>query len=448
MLSTKTVKPVKGHFIFNNTFQFANKPFDFFMRCLAMNEDILKIQVVARKIYMIFTAELAQHVLQKNNKNYRKSKGYKTFRLLLGDGLLTSEGDFWMKQRRLAQPAFHRKKLAGFVNTMVNCTDDLLKKWEGFEQDKPVNMAHEMMEIALQVVTQCLFSASVEIDTHKIDEAMSIGMTYVTDIIRKPLPIPLSIPTPKNQRFKEQKQSLDDLLLDIIKQRRNATEEYDDLLTMLMGAADEDTNEQMTDKQLLDELVTIFLAGHETSANALTWLFMLLAQNPQYLPKLQAEIETVLQGEKPTLESIRGLTYTKQVIQEAMRLYPPAWLIVRAAIEEEVVANYTIPKDKEVFIPVYAIHRSPKYWKNPSQFNPDNFSPEAIKARPKYAYIPFGGGPRFCIGSNFAMMEMQIIVAMILQKYTLTLSPTANIELEGLITLRPKHGMDMFLHKR
>ena len=234
---------------------------------------------------------------------------------------------------------------------------------------------------------------------------------------------------------------LDQTIYFLIEQRRKKPEGQNDLLSMLMEARDEETGEGMTDQQLRDEVATLFAAGHETSANALSWIFFLLGQNPGILQKLRVEVGSVLEGRKPALVDLAALPYVKQVIQESMRLFPPAWVIGREPLTEDQLGEYRLPKRATLVIPTWVIHRHPEFWPEPEKFDPDRFLPEKVKARDKFCYLPFGGGPRICIGINFAMMEMQLVLPMILQKYTLRLAENQRIEKEPLITLRPKNGI-------
>jgi cytochrome P450 len=439
--------PEKEHFIFKNAYYMANWPLDFLFENYDTMGPIYWVKSPIRKIAVLNDPECIRHVLQENNRNYVKSFGYDPLKLLLGNGLLTSEGDFWRQQRRMAQPSFHKEKLAAIVDTMITSTGLMLQRWEKLEGVE-LNISAEMNRIALDIVSKSLFISNVEDEIDKISTWVTVAIEEGAERIRNPFKLPMWIPTPSNLKQNKAVKVLDDVITGIIENRRNEGKQYDDLLSMLMDARDEDTGEGMSTRQLRDEVMTIFIAGHETTANALTWAFYVLAQNPEIEKKLQEEIDTVLQGKPVSFENLRSLAYTRMVIDETLRLYPPAWIIGRKNVEDDEIAGFHIPAGTNCLIPTLCLHRSPKYWKDPLKFDPERFSPEKVKEQKKFTYFPFGGGPRLCIGNNFALMEMQVVLASVMQRYRFELKDKTPIELDPLITLRPKQNVYLKLVKR
>ncbi len=401
-----------------------------------------------RKAIVVDTPEYVKHVLQDNNKNYTKSLAYKKLLTrLLGQGLLTSEGDFWRKQRRLAQPAFHRDKLALLADDMVKCTEAIITELEAVAGQE-VNLAKYMMTVTLDVVAKSMFGSDVSGFVETVGNEIDYANEQAMKRIKNPIKLPMWVPTPENLKEQRSLDNLDRIVNGIIEARRKSDKKYDDLLQMLMDVEDADTGEKMSDRQLRDESMTIFLAGHETTALALSWLWYLLEKNPDKAEKLYTEVDTVLQGRTPQLTDLKDLTYTRMVIDETLRLYPSAWAIGRNAMEDDEIGGFRIPASFNIIVPIYIIHRDPSIWENPDDFVPERFAKENQKDLHKYAYFPFGGGPRFCIGNNFALMEMQIIVAMLVQRFRFKLQPGKTVEPAQLLTLRPKGGMPMTVTKR
>ena len=373
---------------------------------------------------------------------YVKGRDNKTLRFLLGNGLVTSEGEFWLKQRRLIQPLFHKQRLQSFVQKINESTVTMLKNWET-KTGVVIDMHTEMTNVTLDIVSQTLMSTEVVGDFKKISEALVVVMEGMMKILR----LPVWIPTPGNLKMQKNRALLFDTIQKIIEDRRKNKTEFNDLLTMLMEVEDADTRERMTDEQLRDEVITIFLAGHETTANALSYTFFLLAQHAEIKQRVVDEVKQVVGDNEMSFENLSKLEYTTMVIKESMRLYPPVWGITRDASREDVIGGYRIKKGDSIAMSPYAVHRLEKYWENPLKFDPERFSPERMKNIHRYAWFPFGGGQRFCIGNNFAMMEMQIVIALACTQFNFSLAENFKLELEPLVTLRPKHGVMMKLEK-
>jgi cytochrome P450 len=325
---------------------------------------------------------------------------------------------------------------------MAECTKDMLDRWDSERSDDCGDIHREMMRLTFRIVGRTLLSAEVDGDAKAIGDALDVAIKWANDHLEHPVRLPPWFPTPNNLRFARAKRTIEELVLRIVAERRQKKEPKNDLLGMLMDARDEE-GRGMSDAQLLHELVTLVLAGHETTANALTFILYLLSKHPAVLRKLEREVSEVLGARPPTLADLPRLAYTSQTIEESMRLYPPAWVIERESIEDDVVCGYRIPKGSIVGLPPWVTHRLPRLWPNPEGFDPDRFSKDSTQARHKHAYLPFGSGPRTCIGNAFAMMEMQIVLPMIVQRYRLELAPGFELVLDPSITLRPKEAVPM-----
>jgi cytochrome P450 len=412
--------------------------------------DVARYRVAHMRMYQVSSPEGVGRILHDNHRNYSKDVAtFGTLRLFLGNGLFTSDGDFWRRQRRLAQPAFHRRRVAAFGGLMTDATLEMLDRWRPYaDQGQPLDVATEFSRLTMEVATRALFSTSVEGDISTIGGAIATLLDDVTFRFTFPFYPPLRVPTPRNRRFLAARATLDEVVYGIISERRQRPGEHEDLLALLMEARDEETGEGMSDKQLRDEVITLFLAGHETTANALTWASYLLSAHVAVAHRLQAEVDEALEGRIPTASDLPRLPYTRMVIDETLRLYPPAWITNRRTIEADTVCGNRIPADALVSISPYVTHRDPKLWENPEGFDPDRFSPERAAGRPHYAYFPFGGGPRQCIGKGFALMEATLVLALLYQRCEMHLVPGRKVETEALATLRPRYGMWMTVHPR
>lgn len=398
--------------------------------------DIVTMRYYNFRVYFISHPDFIEQVLVAHNRKFIKGRILRKNRRLFGDGLLTSEGDFWLRQRRLAQPAFHRVRIASYADTMVKYADRLLAEWkDGEERD----IHAEMMRLTLQIVAKTLFDADVDQDAKEVGRALAALMELNSDF-RKLILTPTWLPTPRNIRAAVAIRRLDKIIFRFIEVRRRSGKDAGDLLSMLLAVRDEDGS-RMTDRQLRDEAITIFLAGHETTANALSWTWMLLSQNPAVETKLHAELDAVLAGRTPSLDDLPNLRYTGHVITESMRLYPPAWGMARVAIEDVEIGGYSIPKGCGVSLAQWVVHRDPRWFDAPEEFCPERWEGDLMKRLPRFAYFPFGGGPRQCIGNNFAVMEATLLLAMIAQRFRIRLVPGHPVVPMPSITLRPRHGI-------
>ena len=398
--------------------------------------ELVHFRMATRHVVLLANPEHIRHVFQDNYRNYSKqTPGFKVLRAFLADGLLTNEGDSWFRQRRIAQPAFHHARIATFAKTMTSAATELADRWDRDDQ-VVTNLTAEMMRLTLQIVGQTLLSTDVTQEADRVGRALTVALHSANSAVDRLVDIPQWIPTPGNIRLRRALKALDDVVYEMIRHRREHTHQTTDLLSILMDASDEDTGETMSDRQLRDEVMTIFLAGHETTALALGWVWYLLSKHPLEAERLRNELAHVLGGQPPSFDDLPHLTYTTKVIKESMRLYPPAWITSRCAIGADRIAGYNIPPRTIIFASPYVTHRLPRLWENPEQFNPERFSSEQSKALAPFAYFPFGGGPRQCIGNTFAMMEMTLVIATLAQRYRLEVMPGPQAEPAPGITLR------------
>ncbi len=424
----------KGACVFGSLSEMRENQIKLFMDSTRDHGDVVRLHLVIY-VHLINHPDHVRHVLVDNHTNYEKDRFYDRIKPVVGEGLLTSNGDFWRRQRRLAQPAFHKQRLAGFADTMSRTTADLLDGWAA-RGPGPMDVSVEMMKVALQIVGRTLFGAELGGEADVVGDALGTALEITKERFQS-LFMGAGLPTARNRRFNRAMKVLDDVVYGVIEQRRASGKDEGDLLSMLMSARDEDTGEGMSDRQLRDELMTMLLAGHETSANALTWAWFLLSKNPAVERRLHEEVGAVLGDRVPTFEDLPRLKYTRMVIDEVLRLYPPAWLYTRGTIQADEIGGYHVPAKSVVMISPYVLHRNPAIWENPEGFDPERFTEERVAARPKHAYVPFAGGPRQCIGNNFALMELTIIIAMVVQRYRLDLLPGQKIEPDPTVTLRP-----------
>lgn len=388
-----------------------------------------------------------RHILQENHRNYRKipAPSFVLLQPLVGNGLLTSDGDFWLRQRRLAQPAFHRKRIAEFARTMTAATTAMLDRWDARPTAEPLDFAHAMHRLTLEIVGKTLFSIDLTGDAERIGHAVDAVSAEIAALTVRPGSLfTIRWPFwPSTRRLNRQIRILDDVVNHIIAERRAQPGDRGDLLSMFMLAQDEETGAMMTDKQLRDEVMTMLLAGHETTAVTLAWTFHLLTQHPDVYPQVVAEVDRVLEGRIPEMDDVAQLPYLNMVLQETMRLYPPAYAVARYAAAADQIGGYDIPAGSSITMTTYYLHRHPDFWPDPERFDPLRFTPEQVRERSRFAYLPFGGGPRQCIGNNFAMVEATLITAMIVQRYHLTAEPGQTVALDPLITLRPQGAILM-----
>ncbi|HXH17469.1 MAG TPA: cytochrome P450 [Chitinophagales bacterium] len=407
--------------------------------------EMLRFRMLRHKVYVINHPELARYVLQENHKNYHKGDAYRVLALLLGNGLINSEGEFWKRQRRLAQPAFHRDSLRRIGSIVTDSAMNMLQRWRK-QNGQTINFTREMAALTIEIVAKALFTADVTPnDINTVWQSVNYLNGMAIRMIRNPLALPFWVPLPSYLKSKSDIGKLDKIVYGIIRKRRLGGTFAPDLLQLLLEARDEETGESMTEQQLRDEVMTIFMAGHETTVNALSWTWYLLKQYPDIEKKLKGESEKI-SGMFPAFDDLQSLKFGRQVIHESMRLYPPVYSIGRKMLSDDVIGNYFVPCDARILINIIGIHHHPQFWEQPENFRPERFENFDSKGNSRFAFIPFGGGPRICIGNNFAMMEMQLINALLSRHVHLELM-SRDIKPIPTITLKPGRGVMMKLLK-
>jgi cytochrome P450 len=399
-----------------------------------------------QNVFLVNDPDLIKEILVTKQRSFIKSRDIQSLKTIVGNGLLTSEKDFHLKQRRMIQPAFKKTHITSYAEDMINTTDTYISRWGTMEERL---VSDDMMNIALGIISKTMFSMEFDEGASIIGEPMEEVMNTAVRRMRSLLPLPLWVPVEKNRKFKEAVKDLDEVLFRLIGERKQAEAEHEDLLGVLMRAKDETDGLKMDDSQLRDELMTIFLAGHETTANALTWTLHLLSQHPEIQNELYEEILEVTGGGPVKPEHFSRLVCTQNVISESLRLYPPAYVIGRQADEDTEIGGYPVKKGDMILISQYVMHRNPLYYEDPDEFRPDRFKNDFLKTIPAYAYFPFGGGPRVCIGNHFAFMEAVLVLACLARQFKFSTPPgQQEIKAQPLITLRPKHGLRLIVEKR
>jgi cytochrome P450 len=433
----------KGHFLIGHALEILRDPFGLVARCGRDHGDVVRLRFGTLTFYLLLNPRDIEYVLRGNHRNFIKDKGTRLLSRLLGQGLLTSEGDFWRRQRRLAQPAFQLDQIQRYSDFMVAYTERLIDRWQS-GQTRDIHA--DMMRLTLEIVGQTLFRADVSGYADRVGRDMDIIMRYFASFFGM-IPLLQRLPLPRNFRFRKAVRDLDQIIYDTIGQRRSGQTEGDDLLGRLLAAQDEDGS-QMTDQQLHDELVTLFLAGHETTALTLSFCFYLLAQNPAAAARLDAEVQDVLSDRLPTSTDIGRLRYTEWVVRESMRLLPPAPSIGREALSDCEIGGFHVPEGTQIALVQWAVHRDPRWFEDPESFKPERWDNDLAKHLPRGAYFPFGDGPRVCIGNQFAMMEAILILATVVRRFRLSLAPGYTLRLLPSVTLRPRDGLKMTVHQR
>jgi cytochrome P450 len=411
-----------------------------FMRGLSAGGDVSSVVLGEQPLYLLNHPDLIRDVLVLKHKSFSKAIGIGSVKQLLGEGLLTAEGEVHRRHRRLAQPAFHRQRLASYADTMVAFAERALDWWR---DGAPVDIGHDMMRLTLGIAGKTLFDADLEGDTKEVGEAMA-EISELSNLVAFPLVGMLGkFELLGRRRFDRAQARLDATIYRIIEERRAHGGDRGDLLSMLMVATDEEDGQGISDRQLRDEVMTLFLAGHDTTANALTWTWHLLSQHPEAEARLHEEVDAALGGRRPSIEDMPRLAFVDQVLAESMRLYPPVWIMARKAVEDCAVGGHVIPEGAIVLMSQYLMHRDPRFFDDPEVFFPGRWTAEMKAELPRFAYFPFGGGPRQCLGEHFSWMESVLLIATIARQWRFRRMPGFEVELHPSIVLRPKHGLHM-----
>ena len=402
----------------------------------ARHGDTYRVYVPARRsyTYVIHHPDDVKRVLVSNHLNYTKGVGLDRVKILLGKGIMTSEGELWKRQRYMMQPLFHRRVITGFAEVIAQANDRRIERWESLaRRGELINLTDEMSELTLEMVLRSIFGR----DLDRLSQQLGGN--------------PFEVVTKEQSRdlqFAYKFRSLTKLVAQLIAHRRATGEEHFDYVAMLMNARDKETGAPMGERELIDEVMTLIVAGHETTASGLNWTWYLLSQHPQVESRLHAEIDAAADVPAPSLTQMEELRYTRQVIDESLRLYPPGWVLSRRTIEADVLGGYPVPAGTNVLLPLYLLHRHPHFWKDPEAFEPGRFAPGHEAERPRFAYMPFAAGPRHCIGESFALYEMLVHLYKVARRYRLRYVPDKPLELEAQINLRTRYPLHMRLEAR
>jgi cytochrome P450 len=425
--------------------RFRKNPLAYFEHMAREYGDISHVKLGRKNIFLLNHPDLIRDVLVTHHENFIKGGTFARTRKLLGNGLFFSEGDFHMRQRRMIKPAFDHRRVAGFAGAMTRQTERMRSRWHHGQR---LDVSHEMLQLTLAIVAEVLFGADLESEASEIvtvlrETMKSLSRTLPFAVVLEKLPLP---PVRKTKACRAR---LDEIVYGLINERRESPKGHDDLLQMLLDAQDEeDSAARMTDEQVRDEVVTILLAGQVTTANSLSWTWYLLAKYPEVEARLHEELDHAIAGRLPTFTDVQALPYTEKVIRESLRLYSPGWMMGRRAIKDYQLGGYIAPAGSVLVVSPYLAHRDARYFPEPLRFDPERWTPEFKAKLPKYAYFPFGGGPRGCIGEGFAWMEMTLIVATVAQQWKLRLVPDHPVVPQPLVTLQPKHGLNMSVLRR
>ncbi len=446
-----SIKPPgpKGNPILGNITQMQGKGFiDFYYDLWKQYGDVVSIKLGPLNSYLFVRPEHVQHILVKNPDIYVKGMSHDKLRTAIGNGILTLEGIDWRSQRKLMQPTYTPTNISVFGDLMLEESVNMLNRWRtDVKAGDQIDINIEITRMTMSVISRAMFGVDIGENFNEAATALVEMLNYTSSSTTSLIDVPMFIPTPKNQRLKRAKQTMKDFISDVVEKRRR--EGFgNDLLSMLMSAKDEDTNELMTDDQLHDEVLVTFFAGHETTATLLTWTLFNLAKNPTVETKLHAELQTVLGGRQPTLADMAKLPYTRMVLDETLRLYSPVSMMARDTTTDDMVDDYGIPKGSMAVIMPYITHRHPDFWEKPLEYYPEHFLPEQVEKRPRYAYYPFGAGHRICIGMHFAMMEAMLILADVAQHYRLRLATENDGSVRYIGVIRPSKPIMMTLEKR
>lgn len=435
---TQTPPGPPGHWLWGHVTGFRKDRLTFMRQVAKDYGGVVALRLAHRRLWIVTEPTVIETVLITRAREFRKHFALRLNQGILNNGLLTSEGDFWLRQRRLAQPAFHRSHVATYIPTFVEHTMRLLAHWKVGENR---DILDDMMSLTMRIASRTLFGADGDNHAQRVRGALDVSQEEFVRRLSRLIQMPKWVPTPGNRKIAKVVRDLDTIIYDFIRQRRASGEQRDDLLSRLLHARDDMDHTRMTDQQLRDECLTIFLAGQETTALALSWTWYLLAEHPEAAARIYAEVDEVLNGRVPTLDDLPRLQEIEHALLESMRLYPPAFILGREATADMELAGYFCPKGTTILMPQAVVHRDPRYFANPDNFDPTRWRNEFEKRLPKGAYFPFGGGPRICIGNTFAMIEMTLVLALIAQRFRFTMVPGRTVTTNQLFTLRPSPGV-------
>jgi cytochrome P450 len=444
MSVTASIPEVPG-FAIRQLLEFRNHRLTWQMRLQKEFGDICRVRLGPFPAVLVSSAEYTQSILVENAEHFVKSRGLRLTRPLLGDGLLTSEHEFHRRQRKLISPGFQHRRVSTYGEVMARYAEAAADTWK---EGETIDVAAAMMKLTLAIAGKTMFNADLEGEAVELGGALTVANRYAIEQISAFLPLPIGWPTPRNLRARKAIARLNATVYRVIAERRASGADPGDVLSMLLGAEEEGSGSKMNDSEVRDEVMTLFLAGHETTANALAWTFYLLSRNPDVYERLRDEVDRALGGRTPTMQDLPRMPYAMQVFKESMRLYPPGYIIGRESTCQVELGQYRLPPKTTLFINIYGMHRNPEYFPDPERFDPDRFLPAREKQMVRSSYIPFSGGPRVCIGNQFALIEGHIVLAALAQKVTFESLGDAPVEAEPLITLRPRGGVSLRVRRR
>jgi cytochrome P450 len=447
------IEQLKPSLLFRNTRRVLNNPIAFLGDVATQYGPVVRINIAGKKYLILQDPEFIKHVLSDNHRGYNKFGITKILRVFFGEGLVTSNGEMWIKKRRLIQPAFHIERISHILNIINTETHDFIKTLNKLPSGSEVNISREMLRLNVSIVNKALFSNNDKKDMQAMMLILEDLTNFATKWMKSIIKIPLNWSTPSNIKFRKNCREYDSIIYAMIDRRRRYKKEHighphNDLLDMLLDDVDEDTQNEMTDKQVRDDITTMFMAGHDTTAQTLSWICYEIAKNKEISNKLHQEVKDIVQDKSLKLENLSQFDYTNKVIKEGMRRYPSISAVQRRPIEDDVFKGITFKKSNHLLINIYGMHHNSNYWETPELFDPERFTQEAEKQRPPFVYLPFGGGPRRCIGSNFAMMVMQVIVSSVFKNFEFEVPKGYLPVIVPNITIKPKNGIPLIIHKR
>ncbi len=434
--------PLVGHL-----FKFKGDTYRFLGENCKTMGPVFSFKLLSRNFYVLNHPDFIKHVLVSNAKNYTRKKSYQFLEEMLGQGLLTTEGEEWRRKRRIAQPAFYKDQLERLLHQMEVSINKFTDNWENRAPAR-IDLDTEMNHLALSILSSSIIQADLEHQIPLVKKHLLDALTHLSNKRFRAIKWLNYLPGKTKSDGEKGIQALKSIVSEIIASRRKSTEEHTDLLSMFMSSTDEETGEKLSDQELLDEVMTMFVAGHDTTSVVLTWAFCLIAQHPDIEEKVVKEINDNFKEDFLSMSELRNFPYTKMLIQEVMRLYPPVWSFGRKAIADDEINGYHVPANTFCTMPAIFVHRNPEFWEKPNDFYPEHFLPEKVKARHKHAYFPFSAGQHLCIGEHYALMEIQLVLIHLLKKYKITLESDQPIEMQLLITLKPKDIVYAHFEKR
>jgi len=451
--STQIIPPkVKGLPFFGNVFQFAGgNRMEWLQSLVDQHGDVVHFKLLQRDIYLINRPDFVRDILTKQSAFFTKNTvAFQVIKGVFGESTFTADGEVWKRKRRLAQPSFHKAKISNLATIITDTIEEMLDQWEvACDQNQTIEVTDSMMRLTLDVVVRCMFSAALsEGEIQTVANVFTPLLGATNKRILFPIRFLYKLPTSSNAAYQQQVDQLNEIIYRIINERRNQTETYQDLLQMLMDARDEESGEPLDNEELRNEVMTVFIAGHETTANAMSWLWAILSKYPTYRIQIEQEVEAVLGTRKPVAADFPKLVVCQQVFKEILRLYPPVPIFPRYVTQDFMLGDYLLKEGANVYLSPYLLHRLPEFWEQPEAFIPERFEKERIRGQHPFAYLPFGGGPRICMGNMFAMMEAVFIIAMTVQRFRLHMHTETPLEKDVGLTTRPKFGVPVTLERR